>query len=67
MNSLNDGPKAEAITVVLVEDDAPTLWRLQDALTKAGYQVRAARHACRGPRLSRTRRATRAADRPSIA
>src|SRR5437762_5599499 len=26
MNSLNDAPKAEAITVVLVEDDAPTLW-----------------------------------------
>ena len=42
MNSLNDEPKAEAITVVLVEDDAPTLWRLQDALAKAGYQVRAA-------------------------
>src|SRR5215218_4048443 len=42
MNSLNDEPKGEAITVVLVEDDAPTLWRLQDALTKAGYQVRAA-------------------------
>ena len=42
MNSLNDAPKVEAITVVLLEDDAPTLWRLQDALTKAGYQVRAA-------------------------
>jgi len=42
MNSLGDGPQAEAITVVLVEDDAPTLWRLQDALVKAGYQVRAA-------------------------
>src|SRR3954471_19961211 len=42
MNSLNDAPKAEAITILLVEDDAPTLWRLQDALTKAGYQVRAA-------------------------
>jgi DNA-binding CsgD family transcriptional regulator len=42
MNSLSDGPKAEPITVVLLEDDAPTLWRLQDALTKAGYQVRAA-------------------------
>jgi DNA-binding NarL/FixJ family response regulator len=42
MNSLNDEPKVEAITVVLVEDDAPTLWRLQDALSKAGYQVRAA-------------------------
>ena len=42
MNSLSDGPQAEAITVVLVEDDAPTLWRLQDALAKAGYQVKAA-------------------------
>src|SRR5437667_12770130 len=42
MNSLNDEPKVEAITIVLVEDDAPTLWRLQDALSKAGYQVRAA-------------------------
>ena len=38
MNSLSD----EAITVLLVEDDAPTLWRLQDALAKAGYLVRAA-------------------------
>ena len=37
MNSLNDEPKVGAITVVLVEDDAPTLWRLQDALAKAGY------------------------------
>jgi len=27
MNLFNDGPKAEAITVVLVEDDAPTLQR----------------------------------------
>jgi DNA-binding NtrC family response regulator len=42
MNSSSDEPKAEAITVLLVEDDAPTLWRLQDALAKAGYQVRAA-------------------------
>ena len=42
MNSLSDAPQAEAITVVLVEDDAPTLWRLQDALAKAGYQVKAA-------------------------
>jgi DNA-binding NarL/FixJ family response regulator len=37
MNSLSDA----AIAVLLVEDDAPTLWRLQDALAKAGYQVRA--------------------------
>src|SRR5882724_3302453 len=42
MNSLNDRPTVEAITVLLVEDDAPTSWRLQDALTTAGYQVRAA-------------------------
>ncbi|QAU44889.1 DNA-binding response regulator [Bradyrhizobium guangzhouense] len=32
----------EAITILLVEDDAPTCWRLQDALTKAGYEVRTA-------------------------
>src|SRR3954463_5633014 len=42
MNSLNDGATAGAITGAVVEDDAPTLWRLQDALAKAGYQVRAA-------------------------
>jgi len=33
---------AEAITILLVEDDAPTCWRLQDALTQAGYLVRTA-------------------------
>src|SRR4051812_14271263 len=37
----DEGP-AQAITVLLVEDDAPTCWRLQDALAKAGYRVRAA-------------------------
>jgi DNA-binding NarL/FixJ family response regulator len=36
-----EGPAA-VITVLLVEDDAPTCWRLQDALAKAGYQVKAA-------------------------
>jgi DNA-binding NarL/FixJ family response regulator len=41
MNSSSDAPQA-AITILLLEDDAPTLWRLQDALTSAGYQVRAA-------------------------
>jgi DNA-binding NarL/FixJ family response regulator len=41
MNLQSDEAKAEAITVLLLEDDAPTLWRLQDALAKAGYQVRA--------------------------
>ena len=29
----DEGP-AQAITVLLVEDDAPTCWRLQDALAK---------------------------------
>src|SRR5439155_23786861 len=42
MNSLSDESSAQTITVLLVEDDAPTSWRLQDALAKAGYQVRAA-------------------------
>ena len=34
--------RREAITILLVEDDAPTLWRLQDALAKAGFQVTSA-------------------------
>ena len=38
----SDEKSAQAITVLLVEDYAPTSWRLQDALSKAGYQVRAA-------------------------
>ncbi|MGQ0683485.1 response regulator [Bradyrhizobium sp.] len=42
MNALNDEQPAQAITILLVEDDAPTSWRLQDALNKAGYRVRAA-------------------------
>lgn len=42
MNALGNETSAEAVTVLLLEDDAPTLWRLQDALTGAGYQVRAA-------------------------
>ena len=33
---------AQTITILLVEDDAPTLWRLQEALTRAGFEVRAA-------------------------
>ncbi|WP_035669854.1 response regulator [Bradyrhizobium liaoningense] len=36
------GETGEAITILLVEDDAPTCWRLQDALVKAGYEVRSA-------------------------
>ena len=42
MNASSDEPSAQAINILLVEDDAPTSWRLQDALTKAGYQVRSA-------------------------
>jgi len=33
---------SQAITVLLVEDDAPTLWRLQEALSRAGFEVSAA-------------------------
>ncbi|MET4273934.1 MULTISPECIES: response regulator transcription factor [unclassified Bradyrhizobium] len=36
------GETGEAITILLVEDDAPTCWRLHDALVKAGYEVRSA-------------------------
>jgi DNA-binding NarL/FixJ family response regulator len=42
MTPLSDERPAQAITVLLVEDDAPTSWRLQDALAKAGFQVTAA-------------------------
>jgi len=33
---------AQEITILLVEDDPPTLWRLQNALVKAGFDVAAA-------------------------
>ena len=42
MTELSDERASQAITVLLVEDDAPTCWRLQDALAKAGFQVTAA-------------------------
>jgi DNA-binding NtrC family response regulator len=42
MNGLSDQGFSGAITILLVEDDAPTLWRLQDALAKAGFAVTAA-------------------------
>ena len=42
MTELSDKPPAQAISVLLVEDDAPTSWRLQDALASAGFQVTAA-------------------------
>jgi DNA-binding NarL/FixJ family response regulator len=42
MTSSNDEIPAQDITILLVEDDPPTLWRLQDALVKAGFDVAAA-------------------------
>jgi DNA-binding NtrC family response regulator len=42
MNMSEQGETGEAITILLVEDDAPTCWRLQDALVKTGYKVRSA-------------------------
>jgi DNA-binding NarL/FixJ family response regulator len=42
MTEVSDERASQAITVLLVEDDAPTLWRLQDALTKSGFEVTAA-------------------------
>jgi DNA-binding NarL/FixJ family response regulator len=35
-------PPSPAVTVLLVEDDAPTAWRLQDALGRDGFSVTAA-------------------------
>lgn len=42
MTESDETSAAQAISILLVEDDAPTSWRLQDALAKAGYGVRAA-------------------------
>src|SRR5882672_11612279 len=42
MTPSSDELPAQDITILLVEDDPPTLWRLQDALTKAGFDVVAA-------------------------
>ncbi len=42
MDMSEQGETGDAITILLVEDDAPTCWRLQDALVKAGYEVRSA-------------------------
>jgi DNA-binding NarL/FixJ family response regulator len=39
---MTTAPTDPPTTILLVEDDAPTSWRLQDALGKAGYSVRAA-------------------------
>jgi DNA-binding NarL/FixJ family response regulator len=42
MSVLSDQGASQPISILLVEDDAPTLWRLQDALTKAGFHVTSA-------------------------
>src|SRR5258708_34320159 len=42
MTPSSDELPAQDITILLVEDDPPTLWRLQDALAKAGFDVAAA-------------------------
>src|SRR5438105_10109451 len=42
MTPSGDELPAQDITILLVEDDAPTSWRLQDALAKAGFDVTAA-------------------------
>jgi DNA-binding NtrC family response regulator len=42
MTLLSDEGPSQAISVLLVEDDAPTPWRSQDALARAGFQVTAA-------------------------
>jgi DNA-binding NarL/FixJ family response regulator len=42
MTPSNDELPAQDITILLLEDDPPTLWRLQDALVKAGFDVAAA-------------------------
>ena len=49
----------QAITVLLVEDDAPTLWRLRDALADAG-DFRS-RPPARSPRPAPPRRSARRA------
>jgi DNA-binding response OmpR family regulator len=42
MTSGSDQRPSPAITILLVEDDAPTSWRLQDALATAEFQVTSA-------------------------
>jgi DNA-binding NarL/FixJ family response regulator len=42
MTPSSDAPADRDITILLVEDDPPTLWRLNDALVGAGFEVVAA-------------------------
>jgi DNA-binding NarL/FixJ family response regulator len=42
MTAAADELPSQDITILLVEDDPPTCWRLKDALAKAGFQVTAA-------------------------
>ena len=53
MNPSSDKLPAQDITILLVEDDPPTLWRLQDALAKAGFDVAAAATLAEARRRSR--------------
>ncbi|MBV9457088.1 MAG: response regulator transcription factor [Bradyrhizobium sp.] len=41
MTSTMEEQPVQEITILLLEDDPPTLWRLQDALVKAGFDVAA--------------------------
>ena len=54
----SDG-RPQAISVLLVEDDAPTRWRLHDALTAAQFEVTSA------ATLAEARAALATADRPA--
>jgi DNA-binding NarL/FixJ family response regulator len=54
----SDG-RPQAISVLLVEDDAPTRWRLHDALAAAQFEVTSA------ATLSEARAALATADRPA--
>ncbi len=42
MSVLSDQGASQSISILLVEDDAPTLWRLQDALARSGFHVTSA-------------------------
>ena len=42
MTLSSEVPADQDITILLVEDDPPTLWRLRDALAGAGFDVAAA-------------------------
>ena len=67
MSLLSDQGPSQAISILLVEDDAPTLWRLQDALAKAGFRVTSAATLAEARASLATGRPEGAADRSAIA